>query len=415
MGDGFDTTATQSGNVAFCQDCGTPLTAETIRRVGTGVFCEPCLEQRLGTAPQAGAPYAGSVPPARAVPPGGLPNPSAAGWLALIPGAGAFLNGQYAKGLIIFLIFMMLSSLGDSHSVFGLAALAFYIFQIVDAYQTAKARILGTPLPNPFGLNDLGDRMGFGKNWPGSMENTAPSAGPVHTAPANAAGMPVGGPVPPVPPANWAGYVPPQHFAQSDPGAWSSPYQSPYQTPPVTAAYAPVNPQACSRRFPMAAIVLILLGLFALSNSFLHLEINGSWIAALVLGVFGVWGLIHRLQQVHRDHPQGSDAAVLWASVLRGPAVLMIVLAVLFVLQGAQMFTLGQTWPVIVITVGLVLLLQRVLDRVLHANDIPLFYAGSASWAGGPPQQQWASPSTATVAATTPPTTQDDVERGGPQ
>jgi len=410
MADGFDTT-NQSERVAFCQDCGKPLTAETMRPVGSGVFCEPCLERRVGAVPPppppASGPYVGgfgtSVPPVGAVPPGqptSLPSPAAAGWLAVIPGAGAMYNGQYAKGLVIFLIFMVLSSLGDSHSIFGLAAVAFYIFQIIDAHHTAKARILGTPLPNPFGLNDVGDRMGFGKNWPGSMANPTPTA---TSAPENPAATSQGAaPVPPVPPANWAGYVPPTAFAQKAQeihAAWGgSQTPPPYQAPPASAPYTPVEPYpgtatsagavvptpAASRRFPIAAVVLILLGLFALTNSVLHLEVSVSWITALVLGVFGVWSLVHRLQHAHRDHPTGADSAALVSSVLRGPALMMIVLAVLFTLQAAHLYTLGQSWPVIVIAFGLQMLVQRAVDR---STPVPMTapYPSAAAWSGSYP------------------------------
>src|ERR1700750_1497777 len=93
-------------NVAFCQNCGKPLCQECTRVVGTAVYCEPCLAQKIaGTAPPppAGAPYtgpagdpgqayaAGAVPP----PPGisSAPNPGLAALLGFIPGVGAMYNG----------------------------------------------------------------------------------------------------------------------------------------------------------------------------------------------------------------------------------------------------------------------------------------------------------------------------------
>jgi hypothetical protein len=399
MADGFDSTTPQSERVAFCQDCGKPLTTETVRNVGSGVFCEPCLVQRVGATPPpppSGGTYAGGfgtgVPPVGGVPPGqptNLPNPAAAGWLAVIPGAGAVYNGQYAKGLVIFVIFMVLSSLGDSHSIFGLAAVVFWIFQIIDAHHTAKARILGTPLPNPFGLNDVGDRMGFGKNWPGSMAGTASTVPPVNPTPTPTQDSVH---VPPVPPSNWAGYVHPSSFSQSAQAAgttWNAaPVDSAIYTPvnPWTAtppSVAPTTPAAMpSRRFPVAAIVLIVLGLFALTNSVMHLEISASWICALVLGLFGVWSLAHRLQTAHRDHPEGADAATLISCALRGPAPMMIVLAILFTLQAARVMTLGQTWPVIVIALGLQLLIQRAIDRSTNIPGVNAPYAGGAAWPG---------------------------------
>ena len=48
----------------------------------------------------------------------------------------------------------------------------------IEAHHTAKARRDGTPLPNPFGLNDLSERLGFGKAWP----NAAPPVPPTPDA-----------------------------------------------------------------------------------------------------------------------------------------------------------------------------------------------------------------------------------------
>src|ERR1700679_1457804 len=77
--------------VGFCQDCGKPLTQATVRAVGTGVFCEPCLTARVGaTTPPSS--YA-TAPPYTAVPPQAAvtsePSPVLATILGFIPGVGA--------------------------------------------------------------------------------------------------------------------------------------------------------------------------------------------------------------------------------------------------------------------------------------------------------------------------------------
>ena len=197
--------------VAFCQQCGRPLTRETVRRVGAGVFCEPCLEQRIGMGaaqapgayvPQSGAawqapgaPGASSGPPpgsaggAGAVPPspsarlaGDDPSPGLAALLGLIPGVGAMYNGQFAKGVVHLTIFAMLVSLSNNVSdIFGMFVAGWIFYQSFEAYHTAKARRDGLPLPDPFGLNDIGDRLNFGNR-------------------ANQAGVPLN-PIPPVNPA----------------------------------------------------------------------------------------------------------------------------------------------------------------------------------------------------------------------
>ena len=98
--------------VGFCQDCGRPLTRETVRTVGSGVFCESCLEARIaGSAQTAGAAQGPGVPPPTngPVPPpppsSGEPSPLLAGFLGLIPGVGAMYNGQVAKGFAHLVVF----------------------------------------------------------------------------------------------------------------------------------------------------------------------------------------------------------------------------------------------------------------------------------------------------------------------
>ena len=163
--------------VAFCQHCGKPLNNETVRRVGSAVYCEPCLEARLSGNP--------AVDPAAAsqgylpVNPGGpgapgawprgsaaIPNPGLAALLGFIPGVGAMYNEQYAKGIVHLLIFAMLVSLSNASGLFGILVFGWVIYMVIEAHHTARARRDGTPLPNPFGLNEVGDRLGFGRAWP---------------------------------------------------------------------------------------------------------------------------------------------------------------------------------------------------------------------------------------------------------
>jgi hypothetical protein len=94
---------------------------------------------------------------------GGGPNPALAGILAgFFPfGVGAVYTGQYAKGLAHLAIFVMLiagANAADSdHSttlgVFcGIGIAFFYVYQIIDAVRTAKAIQMAQPVPDPFGL-----------------------------------------------------------------------------------------------------------------------------------------------------------------------------------------------------------------------------------------------------------------------
>jgi len=81
-------------------------------------------------------------------------SPAAAGILSgFFPGTGAFYNGQYSKGIIFILIFAGLISMLDrgGNPFFGLLMAGFYIFQIIDSVNSARAinrAALGEPSPS---------------------------------------------------------------------------------------------------------------------------------------------------------------------------------------------------------------------------------------------------------------------------
>jgi hypothetical protein len=416
--------------VGFCQDCGTPLTRETVRAVGTGVFCEPCLTTRVGaTGPgyatgytaSAGAttpgyttvPNAGPVPPAAppvAPPIEGTPHPFLAGLLSIIPGVGTMYNGQYAKGIAHLLIFVVLNSLGehDHLGVFKLLALVWYIYQIIDAYQTAKARLEGAPLPNPFGLNEIGERMGMGKGWGTSQRTTAAGV-----PPAPGAGFPTADYQPPYAPVNypptagvpvsngpdWVGYVPPTNFASPGvppvvppvtaaqvPPAWGhAPYSATYtgSDNPYSAAVPLVAVAPAPRRFPAGAIWLIGLGALFLLIEFTEqwgFSVNGNWIPALIFAALAAWSFTYKLK-----------SGLPIVCVLRWPLELAT-LALLFALQALDVVSLGRTWPVLFIVFGVTLILERTALANLH-HDAALPYdplqaeQTRAAWATPPPPE----------------------------
>src|ERR1700677_2871609 len=193
---------------AYCQSCGKPLCTGCIRSVGGVIYCEPCLAARLSPPPMGGA-----AAPAGA---GIHAHPVLAGLLGFIPGVGAMYNGQFVKALAHVLIFAVFVSLADKSVVFGLLVAAWIFYQVFDAAQTAKARRDGLPLPNPFGLNDLGSRLGM-----------APTPGAPYVAgfsPSAAPGGPAATPDP---------YPPPGTGSYPGPGT----SQSFVQPPPYTASY----------------------------------------------------------------------------------------------------------------------------------------------------------------------------------
>jgi hypothetical protein len=80
--------------------------------------------------------------------------------LGFIPGVGAIYNGQVTKAILQVLIFGSLIALGDRvhgplDTIFGLGAAAFYFYMVIDSFQTAKAKSMGKPVPEWFGLTDV--------------------------------------------------------------------------------------------------------------------------------------------------------------------------------------------------------------------------------------------------------------------
>jgi len=157
--------------VAYCRTCGKALCANCTRPVRGVIYCEDCLGAKMegvpagaaGFVPGTFSPGSGPMPPPPPQPGSSGPNPAVAGILAgFFPfGVGAVYTGQYAKGLAHLGIFGVLIagiSAGDSgHSealgvICGVAISFFYIYQIVDAVRSARAIQAGLPAPDPYGL-----------------------------------------------------------------------------------------------------------------------------------------------------------------------------------------------------------------------------------------------------------------------
>ena len=161
--------------VAYCRTCGKALCANCTRPVRGVIYCEDCLGAKM----EAGAPPAnttgytpvafnpslsGQVPlPPPPTVSGSGPNPTVAGILAgFFPfGVGAVYTGQYAKGLAHLATFVLLivgANAGENgHSealsiICGFGIAFFYVYQIIDSVRTAKAIQMAQPIPDPFGL-----------------------------------------------------------------------------------------------------------------------------------------------------------------------------------------------------------------------------------------------------------------------
>jgi len=361
--------------VAFCQNCGKALCQECARTVGTAVFCEPCLAARIAGAPgsSAGAPYTApgaSIPPMPPPPPAGEPNPGLAALLGFIPGVGAMYNGQYAKGIVHLIIFAILVSLADEHGIFGLFVAGWMFYQVFEAYQTARARRDGTPLPNPFGLNDLGERLGFGKSWaatgstPPASETVPPPTTP-YTAPAAAY----------APPASagwgsaWESYTPPPaSHAAWDYQAVTNPY---INTPPFDP-----NLPTPRNRFPAGAIWLIGLGaIFLIGNTGLFHGFPIHHLIPFFLIGLGVWLFIHKMSATGANLADDGSAyyRVRLFSALRG-SIWVILVGIMFLLSSFNILSWGKSWPLFIIVAGLMTFFER---TAYNSSTMPPAYSGS--------------------------------------
>jgi len=264
---------------AFCQNCGKALCPNCVRNgAGGQILCEPCF-----MAWQA-------VPNPFAAPPVGGPNPAAAALLGLIPGVGAMYNGQFFKGLIHVVIFAVLISITEHYPIFGLFIAAWILYQSFEAFHTAKARRDGTPLPDPLGLNEVGNWLNlgtkhtpgqpgtgnFGAAVPGAPPNPGPASGgsPAGSYQAPSGGAPYQQPYG----TGYQPYAPPPGY---DPGA-----------PPIPPM-PPVPPGPWRRKEPIGAIVLIALGLMFLIGEWSGEVLKYSW-PVLLIGL-GVWLVIRQM------------------------------------------------------------------------------------------------------------------------
>ncbi len=276
---------------AYCQSCGKALCQECVRKGSGGqIFCEPCWKAWSAAANAQGA----YVPP-----PVGEPSPGLAALLGFSPGVGAMYNGQFVKGMVHVVIFAVLVSAAHVFGVFGLFVAAWIFYQVFEAYQTAKARRDGDPLPDPLGLNEV-------SNWfsPGGRPPQGPPQGPPPGAGTGAAGVNLGAD---------------QTAGQS---SYRAPYQAPYQTSyqaPYQSTYGgpgmppippipPIPPMHWRRREPVGAVILIALGVLFLLGQFDWFSwhwFHFSW--PLVLIGLGVWLIVRRLQYSQGEPPASSQ------------------------------------------------------------------------------------------------------------
>lgn len=241
-------THTDTPAAAFCRTCGKALCENCKRDVMGAIYCEPCIAARLQTAP-AGVPGQPVVTVAAV---SNAPSPGIAMLLGFIPGVGAMYNGQFMKGFVHVVIFVLLIIASSNVSGWFGPLIAFWIFYMAfDAYKTAQAKMLGLPLPDPLGLDKL-----FG-----IQESSAPAV--PFAAPATSASAPA-----------------------TNVAAATSP--APVTDQPV------VDPQ----QTPVGAIVLIALGVLFLLGNIGIFNLHRMW--PLFLIGLGLWIAYKHMSQTQR-------------------------------------------------------------------------------------------------------------------
>jgi Domain of unknown function (DUF5668) len=327
--------------VAYCRTCGKALCANCTRPVRGIIYCEDCLGARMegagmpGSVPAAGfvqSPTPGvptttfQVAPTVAPPSSGSgPNPTVAGILAgFFPfGVGAVYTGQYAKGLAHLVIFGLLvagcnaasnSSHGDLLGVIcGVGLAFFYVYQIVDAVRSARALQAGLQPPDPYGL-------------------AATFGGGTKIEPSKA---------------------------------------------------------------PIGAIVLIVIGgLFLLNTMGVNLGLDrlwplilvgiGGWMFARNYGLVGSDARLRNLSKIEGFAAQHGNPALMQQAValarcqcprcrarrITGPVVL-VTIGVLFLLETLGHLGFGRTWPILLLVIGAVQLLQHSASTHGHISFPP--------------------------------------------
>jgi hypothetical protein len=311
-------------------------------------------------------------------------------------------NGQYAKGVVHLIVFAILVSLSNENGIFGLFIAGWVCYQVIEAHQTARARRDGTPLPNPFGLNDLGERLGFGKSWPAA-------------AATGAAGQPTAA-SDTTPPSAGSYTPPPSSYPPPSNAGWSTPWDS--YAPPVppipsygSPAYpvSPLDPAlvpAPRNRFPAGAIWLIGLGcLFLIGNAgWFHSFPVHRLVPFFLIGL-GVWLFVRRMTDTGTgladDGTPGYQFRLFRA--LRG-SVWIILIGILFLLDTFDIVSWNHSWPIIIIVAGLMAIFQR----ISYSSAMSAAYPYPASYQPPPAPQPPPPPDPGTTIVPSP--TQHDQE-----
>ena len=301
--------------VAYCRTCGKPLCGACARDVRGTIFCEPCLAERMGTAlPATPPPPPGTTGASSAAYTNErLPSPGLAAVLGFIPGVGAMYNGQFMKGFIHVMTFVLLIWLADRAGPIMIPVFFAYFFYLVfDAYKTAHAIELGQALPDPFGIE---------RAFPSGAHRPAHSAG----------------------------------------AATATSPESPSSAMPVES-FRP------AKNVPTGAIILIALGVLFMLHTIGVFEYNigrfwslilvfwGGWLLAKRWGAFGPTGAVCDCERCRMK-------CITWPVILITAGILILI--------DEFGVSIWRTWPAFLLVVGGLKLLQSNASDAGHVGGPP--------------------------------------------
>jgi len=325
--------------VAFCRTCGKPLCNQCTRDVRGVIYCEECLAARMegASAAPGAAPGAAFVPPPspNVYPPMGGPSP----YMPHPPQVSSGPNPVVAGILAGFFPFGV-GAVYCSQYAKGLAHLAIMVLLIIGQSSDIPAYMHVV----------LGFGIGFFYVYQ------------IIDAIRTARAIQLGEPAP-------------------DPFGLASMFgANPSPTPGAPAARS-------ETKVPVAAVVLIGLGVLFLINTAFDFSLHRYWpIILIVLGVYLFakhWGLMGGYQP-------GCVCERCRTRKLMGPAILVTV-GILFLLDNVSEISFGRTWPAILLVIGVVKLVQSNASYTGHIGSLP---SGTTGYPPTPPPPPPGAPTT---------------------
>ena len=138
-------------------------------------------------------------------------------------------------------------------------------------------------------------------------------------------------------------------------------------SPPPSSIPGVSGDRTESAKIPVAAVVLIALGVLFLINTAFDFSLHRYWPLILIaLGVYSFaknWGLLGGYQP-------GCVCERCRTRKLMGPAML-VTIGVLFLLQETSSIDFGKTWPAILLVIGVVKLVQSNASWTGHTGPLP--------------------------------------------